>query len=237
MKKCSKCQTEKPHNEFSKDKNRKDGRYPQCRTCRREYTQANKERIRVRDKKRYDENREEILQQKKVYYTENRDEIRTRFAKWKASNPDWSKEYHAEHREERLAYNREYHRENADSVCARKRRNYRRNLGYELARRFERRINEYGHDTDISIDPSIDLLTLLEKYNSTCQYCGKAVIYGEDVDWRQPDYATVDHVIPVSDPRTSHTWGNVTLSCFSCNAAKGGASLDDFLRVRTNLIA
>jgi len=37
MKKCSKCGIEKEENEFSKDKNRKDGLFPVCKQCTSEY--------------------------------------------------------------------------------------------------------------------------------------------------------------------------------------------------------
>lgn len=37
MKKCGKCFEIKSLNEFTRDKNRKDGRYPRCKACCREY--------------------------------------------------------------------------------------------------------------------------------------------------------------------------------------------------------
>jgi len=40
VKKCSKCKLEKEINNFVKDKNRKDGYYPQCKECNLEYAKA-----------------------------------------------------------------------------------------------------------------------------------------------------------------------------------------------------
>lgn len=41
MKTCSKCGTPKNPGEFARDKAKKDGRCPQCRSCRRQYRQDN----------------------------------------------------------------------------------------------------------------------------------------------------------------------------------------------------
>lgn len=54
LKRCSKCKEEKTRDCFVKDKNRKDGLYPQCKACRKKFDQDNKEKITVR-RKIYDE--------------------------------------------------------------------------------------------------------------------------------------------------------------------------------------
>jgi hypothetical protein len=43
MKRCSKCGEEKPPTAFSRDRSRKDGRYPQCKACERLWRQENAE--------------------------------------------------------------------------------------------------------------------------------------------------------------------------------------------------
>ncbi len=50
MKKCSKCNRYKPKNLFHKGKNYKDGLVCWCHSCRKEYYQQNKEKIRVGDR-------------------------------------------------------------------------------------------------------------------------------------------------------------------------------------------
>lgn len=45
MKTCSKCKIEKEVTEFNKDKSKIDGLRPDCKSCLKEYRQANKERI------------------------------------------------------------------------------------------------------------------------------------------------------------------------------------------------
>jgi hypothetical protein len=45
VKRCTKCGKEKPRAEFSRDRSRKDGRYPQCKACVRRWHQENAERL------------------------------------------------------------------------------------------------------------------------------------------------------------------------------------------------
>jgi hypothetical protein len=45
LKRCSKCGEEKPRAEFSRDRSRKDGRYPQCKACVMRWHQENTERL------------------------------------------------------------------------------------------------------------------------------------------------------------------------------------------------
>lgn len=44
-KRCTKCGTEKPHDQFSKDKSTKDGLHPHCKHCLACYYKANRQRI------------------------------------------------------------------------------------------------------------------------------------------------------------------------------------------------
>jgi hypothetical protein len=45
LKRCSKCGEEKPRAQFSRDRSRPDGRYPQCKACVRDWQQANAEHL------------------------------------------------------------------------------------------------------------------------------------------------------------------------------------------------
>lgn len=69
MKICSKCSVEKDLDSFCNDKNRKDGKYPQCKDCKNEGERATSKE---RNQKRYYENREEILAYRKRHYAENK---------------------------------------------------------------------------------------------------------------------------------------------------------------------
>jgi hypothetical protein len=45
VKVCTKCKVEKELTEFHKDKRSKDGLRSKCKSCRRKYREANKERM------------------------------------------------------------------------------------------------------------------------------------------------------------------------------------------------
>jgi hypothetical protein len=45
LKRCTKCGEEKPRAEFSRDRSRKDGRYPECKVCVMRWRQENAERL------------------------------------------------------------------------------------------------------------------------------------------------------------------------------------------------
>lgn len=85
MKKCSVCLTEKELSNFQKDKYKSDGLRPDCKDCRKNYYQLNKNKIKKNDdyKKRvkgynktyYEKNKQEILENKKKYWKENKESI------------------------------------------------------------------------------------------------------------------------------------------------------------------
>lgn len=100
MKRCSKCKVEKELESFPKDKQRKDGYYPQCKCCvkeRHEYLKANepekikswrrsynqRHRMKLIDYriKYYGENREDILRNQREVYSKRKGEIAIRRAK------------------------------------------------------------------------------------------------------------------------------------------------------------
>jgi len=74
---CSTCKINKPIEEFKRDRNRKDGRYPICKNCDKLYAKKRRERYpndhRIANKKCYDKN-------KKKYHETGK--------KWKKKNPD-----------------------------------------------------------------------------------------------------------------------------------------------------
>jgi 5-methylcytosine-specific restriction endonuclease McrA len=69
MKTCTKCKIEYPSVRFSADKNRSDGRYPQCKYCRGSYYQRNREWIiaQYAEYRKRPENAAKILRQHKEY--------------------------------------------------------------------------------------------------------------------------------------------------------------------------
>lgn len=80
-KKCTKCGQVKQLNDFGKDKNRKGGRYPQCKECRAKYYEENREHIRKQEKERYDKNCEAVKAAVRRYRKNNPEVIRKKIKK------------------------------------------------------------------------------------------------------------------------------------------------------------
>lgn len=98
MKKCNKCKIEKPLSEFSKDKNRKDGLQPRCKSCNREYREQNRERIREADREYRERNRERIREAEREWYQNNREHKIEYINGWRQNNPEKVKTYKATRR-------------------------------------------------------------------------------------------------------------------------------------------
>jgi hypothetical protein len=77
LKKCLKCGMTKPRSEFNKDKQKKDGLRPSCRSCRRIENQ--------RDYKRHKETR---LRKNKEWRQRNPERAATIGIRWKKENPE-----------------------------------------------------------------------------------------------------------------------------------------------------
>lgn len=73
MKKCTKCKIEKELSEFNKDKSRKDGLQPRCKSCVKQY-----------NKQYYNQNADYF----KRYKLENSDSIREHYKQYCLENPD-----------------------------------------------------------------------------------------------------------------------------------------------------
>lgn len=86
MKKCTKCGLEKPSSYFSKDKSRKDGFYPQCKSCTNKYKRKLyketkdipevKELSNQRSKEYYAKNKEKAKEYAKIYRLNNKEKIK-----------------------------------------------------------------------------------------------------------------------------------------------------------------
>ena len=84
MKICKKCGLEKPQNS-------------RCKNCQKQYRLSNIEKIKKRDKIRYDNKKENICEQKRDYYQDNKTDILTKNKKYYTDNKQQILEYHAEY--------------------------------------------------------------------------------------------------------------------------------------------
>lgn len=84
-KRCSKCRKTKPLDAFTKDKDKKDGLYAQCKSCKAAYYAANVETKRAYTAAHADERRE----YKRAYKADHIDERREYHRAHRAAHPDY----------------------------------------------------------------------------------------------------------------------------------------------------
>jgi hypothetical protein len=74
-KKCTKCGEFKSLDEFNNAKKGKHGKDARCKSCVKDYREANKEKIKQYRKEYYKKNKEKFSQHAKEYYKKNKDKI------------------------------------------------------------------------------------------------------------------------------------------------------------------
>ena len=135
LKRCSNCKVIKKHPEFHKNKARWDGLAGKCKSCEKDYREANKDRIKYLRKtsnKAYREaNRDRLKALSKAYYYANRDKMLARDKTYYEANKDKKKAYNKAYREANKnkinAYNKSYYEENKDILKALKKAYYEAN--------------------------------------------------------------------------------------------------------------
>lgn len=90
IKKCTKCQEEKSLNDFNKDRTKKDGLRPICKSCtskqQKQYAQKNKVKIAEYQKEYAKKNQQALRENKKRHYLKNKDKIIKRVNSWHKQN-------------------------------------------------------------------------------------------------------------------------------------------------------
>ena len=93
MKVCTTCRGEFPLDNFNKDKQKKDGLNPRCKTCSRAWHHANKSRVSEYQKNYYQENLEYHRCKAAKYRDENRSKLIGKSREWYEKNQDKAKRY------------------------------------------------------------------------------------------------------------------------------------------------
>lgn len=70
LKTCIRCEETKPRDEFGKDKKRRDGLFPQCKDCRREYMGSKRREAAELSRSEYDKKRREAIKADPVLHSE-----------------------------------------------------------------------------------------------------------------------------------------------------------------------
>tara|TARA_R110000822_G_scaffold90547_2_gene209342 strand:- start:207 stop:812 length:606 start_codon:yes stop_codon:yes gene_type:complete len=91
MKKCTKCNIEKELDNFSKNKNYKDGLQNQCKVCTKEakkiYYDKNSEKVKQKAREYHKANSGDIKVKQKEYREENKEQARMYFSNRRAVDP------------------------------------------------------------------------------------------------------------------------------------------------------
>lgn len=103
MKTCTRCNLEKTLDEFNVLQRSPDGRYPQCRKCKKEI-----------DSEYYEKNRQKVLEKAKEYYNENKEKILAGINK--EEKYEYNKKYRKENSENLKLQNREYKKLHKDEI-------------------------------------------------------------------------------------------------------------------------
>jgi hypothetical protein len=98
MKYCSKCDTTKPIEQFSRSKRSADGHSYTCKACIKEYQVANKEKLKEYQRNYQPQYKAEHKEELDAYIsnwqkTVGRERHYAYLRKWKAANPDKVKQY------------------------------------------------------------------------------------------------------------------------------------------------
>lgn len=230
QKTCTKCKQTFPATRkyFNKNCQAKDGLHPNCKPCRREYREANKDHIyqqkknwrennpekeKSRVQKWIKENRDYYLETKRQYYEENKVEI---LAKQK-------QDYYENHQAS-LEYGRAAYHRNKSKIHVRVSKRYATNLVFQEA--VKARVKQWVKDNPekVRAQHSVrkqrkriapghftadDILLLYRSQKGMCWWCGKAL---------NKKYH-VDHRVPLAKGGTN--WPeNLCISCPKCNLSK-----------------
>lgn len=223
MKRCSKCEKDKPLISFSKRKTAKDGLQSTCKLCYSDYVKANKSKINERNKKyqldnpqyfieyrknnsiylknksklNYEKNKNNISLIKKQNYKENSEKIKLKSSEYSKNNKDKIKKTKQEYREKNRLKLNEYNK----NYLKNKRlidNNYRlkTNLRSMMYRCFKNKKNKRTHDI-LGCSYEYFKTYLESKWESWMNWDNYGKYNGTDgYGW------DIDHIIPISTAKT-----------------------------------
>lgn len=204
FKKCHRCDTVRPLDDFGRSSASKDGRQARCRGCQtelaKEWNKANRDRVREIDRDRYRRHKTKRLALSKACRQANLEQSRARDR----------------------GYNRKRYKADPDAMKEKTKRWERRNpekvkalRGRSNAARRARLLNAPGSHT------KEERRELCASYSHLCVYCNSPVVATE-----------LDHITPLAGGGCDHI-DNLVPACGKCNASKCNRPLLRFLMIRS----
>jgi hypothetical protein len=184
---CTVCNHIKDISFFSNDKYKKDGKRPECKSCK-----AN------RDKKYKEANINKIKQNSVEYYNNNKETIKQRVKIWCEENKEKSKEtkakYYQDNKEKIDLAKKEWHEKNKDKmkiwINTYMKNRYHSNFDYRIKSIMNKRIRDYIR---LKTKPTLEFLGCsIEDFKKWIEYQ-----FNEHMNWdNMGSYWSFDHVKP-----------------------------------------
>ena len=128
---CPKCGETKDVGEFVKDKSKKDGLAGNCKSCKKAYREANKEKIAERQRAYQEANKEKLAEQRKAYREANKKKIALKDKAYYQGNKEKiaekRKAYYEANIEEINKQKKAYYEENKEKISEKSKAYYEEN--------------------------------------------------------------------------------------------------------------
>jgi hypothetical protein len=230
MKTCSKCKETQSIENFGKDKSKKDGLRPSCKSCKKVtdkvYSSDNKEKIKEKDKNYYDKNKESIKEKSKNWYKDN-------LPKATESRKNWYINNFKTIKNQKIEYNIKNFEKNKEYMKIYQRERYRTNFKYRIKTILNKRIRDY-----------------IKKKQSTLSFLGCSIEFfiewisyqfDENMSWEnQGNYWAFDHVKPCAsfdfniqeEILNCYHWSNLRPCEKIENCSKGSKIIPEIIRAQ-----
>lgn len=251
MKTCSKCKIDQPISNFTRDKSRADGLFPQCKVCRKadkhQYYLDHKEEIFHKSKEWHRSNPESSRAIKKRYRDTHKDEIAERMSEAKRANPERfsnnQKRSYRKNRDRILARNRTYYEQYPErqKLRYRKHRDKHRDVMNERSRRWYAEHKEIHNERVRRWDlrnPHKRLTYVHARRARRLENGGRYTLAEWEALKDQYNHTclccykieptirlTPDHVIPIARGGSNNI-DNIQPLCLQCNKSKAVKSTD-----------
>lgn len=180
IKKCSKCKIEKCSEEFSKNRDKKDGLQTTCKLCEAKRYIKNKEQQKEKATKWYIENKERAKETRAKRYIKNKEQEKERAIKWYTENKERKKEL-----------SRKWSAENREKIKKQVMQRYHNDLNFKLLNNLRNRVRiaiKNGHKSA----KTMELLGCsIEEVKSHLESQFK-----EGMTWDNHGEWHIDHIIP-----------------------------------------
>lgn len=214
MKRCKKCDTEKPKTEFSRDKSSKDGLQSKCKACERAHYASNKEAISEQQRVYQAANKETIAEKKRAYNSMKKEDIAATCLAYRTENKEKiaakHREYYAANKEVIAAKKRDRHAASPEKAAAISRRWLLENPDKAAANNRNRRARKRSANGRHTAE---DVNAIFESQRGMCASCPAKLIKSGKNRYH------VDHIVPLIRGGSNDKY-NIQCLCPSCNMRK-----------------